>query len=113
MFSLFKQIQLSQIFDILFIITRSNLTNLLIIIDFCVQARFNKILFYKLCNVFSFRFQCHIIQEFRLFEKEIENSRAAFFNVNFKKFLVDFESADVRHLTSFHALTTVFELFIL
>lgn len=54
-----------------------------------------------------------MIQGFQSLEGEIENPHAASFSANLKKFSAGFESADVRHLTSFHALTTVFEFFTL
>ena len=54
-----------------------------------------------------------MIQGLRSLEGEISTPNAASLSANFKRFSAGFESTDVRHLTSFHALTTVFELFAL
>lgn len=58
-------------------------------------------------------FQCRIIQDLQLLEGEIRNPNAALLSANLKKFSANLESTDVRHLTSFHAVTTVFEFFAL
>lgn len=54
-----------------------------------------------------------MIQGLRSLEEEIENLNATSFSANLKKFSADFESIDARHLTSFHALTIIFEFFAL
>jgi hypothetical protein len=109
--SLFEQIQLSQIFGISLI--HPSLTNPLTTVDFRVQARFNRALSHKIRSTPNSQFQCLMIQGPRSLEEEIGNPNAASFGANLKKFSAGFESIDVRHLTSFHALTTVFEFFAL
>ena len=111
--SLFEQIQLSQIFGISLTNIRPNLTTSLTIVDFRVQARFNRALSYKLRTTPNSWFQWHMIRGLRSLEGEIWNPNAASFSANLKSFSAGFESTDVRHLTSFHALTTVFEFFTL
>lgn len=52
-----------------------------------------------------------MIRALRSLEGEIGNPNAASFEANLKNFSTGVKSADVRHLTSFHALTTAFEFF--
>ena len=59
----------------------------------------------------STRFQQLVIRALRSLEGEVETPDAASFRANLKTFSAGFESADVRQLTSFHALTTVYEFF--
>lgn len=54
-----------------------------------------------------------MIQGLRSLEAEIWNPNAASFSANLKKFSASFQYTNTRHLTSFHALTTVFEFFAL
>ncbi|KAL8732005.1 MAG: hypothetical protein Q9181_004094 [Wetmoreana brouardii] len=111
--SLFEQIQLSQIFGISLINLLPSLTNSLTPTDFRVQERFTRALLHRLYYTPNSRFQMHMIRGLRSLEGEIGKPNAASFSANLENFSAGFESTDVRHLTSFHALTTVFEFFAL